>query len=338
MKRKDFLTKTALSIGAVSLLSCAEEISSTNKLDLQSVVPEKLKKGDTIALFAPAGAIFNAKHISKTEQVLTKLGYKVLKADSLYSQKGYFSASDENRLEEFHTLMANTNVKAIIAMRGGWGCARLLPNLNLDLIKKNPKIIMGYSDLTSLLNYITDHTGLVTYHGIMGYSTWNNFALSQFENHLVNDENEVVLSNPNTDTNFLKTVHSGETKGILCGGNLSVLVSNIGTDYEPIWKDKILFLEETHEEPYRIDKMLFQMKHADVFEQINGLVLGKFNDCLAEYPDESFTLEEVFTDYFDTFNKPMYRGAAFGHVVNKFILPIGKVAHLNADQQTITVL
>lgn len=332
MKRSEFLSKSALAVGSASLLACTTgftEEKPKNTSDL--VTPPRLVVGDTIVLFAPAGAVFNQKYVASVSNTLRELGFKVELAASVKAQFGYFSMTDIERGNEINSLFQNKEYKAMIAMRGGWGCARLLEYLDLDAIKSNPKIVMGYSDLTSLLNYITQQTGLITYHGIMGYSTWNWFAKEQFKSALMENQKR-TLQNPENDRKELATWQNGSTTGNLIGGNLSVLVTLIGTPYEPIWKDGILFLEETHEEPYSIDRMLFQLKAAGVFEQLNGVVLGKFNDCVPEDPEKSFSLSELLHQYFDDFKKPIYVGASFGHVLYKWILPIGVEVEMNADE------
>lgn len=332
MKRSEFLSKSALAVGSASLLACTTSFTDeTPQKASDLVIPPRLVKGDTIVLFAPAGAVFNKKYITTCSQALIELGFKVELAPSVNKQFGYFSMSDIERAEELMSLMKNEKYKALIAVRGGWGCARMLEYLDLSVFEQNPKIIMGYSDLTSLLNYITQKTGLVTYHGIMAYSTWNWFAKEQFQKALMQSD-KLSFINPKNDRSELKTWNSGIAKGPLIGGNLSVLITLIGTAYEPNWKDAILFLEETHEEPYSIDRMLFQLKARGVFKKINGIVLGKFNDCVPEDPEKSFTLNELLHQYFDGFEKPVYVGASFGHVLYKWILPIGVEVEMNADE------
>lgn len=335
MKRKDFIKNTTLAFSSLALLGATK--TNVQQREVEVVSPPLLKKGDTLALFAPAGAVFSPKHIQKATQALEKYGYKVHKAKSLYSQEGYFSDTAVRRAREFNALIEDTTIKALIAMRGGYGCAQLLDKIDLELIRQHPKVIMGYSDLTILLNYITEKTGLITYHGIMGYSTWNDFACQEFSAQLENTLNKRKLTNPVDDQKQLKTYQKGKAVGKLCGGNLSVLCSALGTSASPNYKGKILLLEETHEEPYRIDRMLFQLKSAGVFEQVNGIVLGKFTHCEAENPEESYALEEVFEQYFKELQIPIYSGAAFGHVINKFILPIGAIAEIDADAYSILI-
>lgn len=333
MKRRKFIKNASLlTVGATTLASFTINESSKNK-----IIPKALRKGDTIALTAPAGAIFNKSHISKIEKRLADLGFKTVKGDTLNQQNGYLAGSDELRALELHQFFEDKSVNAILAMRGGWGCARILDRLDYNLIRENPKIIMGYSDITSLLIAITDKTGLVTYHGPVGYSSWKEFSTKQVFNTLVNGLLHTML-NPSGYKDDLKTLTSGSATGELVGGNLTVLVSMVGTDYEPNWKNKILFIEETGEEPYRIDRMLWQLKQANVFDEINGVVIGAFTKCNPEEPEKSFSLDEVLDQHFKDVRFPVYKGATIGHIVPKFTMPIGLNASMDADKFSITLL
>ena len=334
MKRRKFIQNTGLlAVGSVTLTSLS---SHTTNLKT-TIKPKALQKGDVIAITAPAGAIFNKTHITKFEKRLHDLGYKTIKGKSLYQQKGYLAGSDDFRVNELHNFIKNKSVKAIIAMRGGWGCGRLLDKLDYELIKQNPKIIMGYSDITSLLIKISQQTGLITFHGPVGYSSWKSFSTQQFNNVVV-DAKQVVMQNPSNYKNDLKTLTKGVVKGELIGGNLTVITSMIGTKHEPNWHNKILFLEETGEEPYRIDRMLWQLKQANVFKQINGVVLGAFTKCNPDEPEKSFSLDEVLNQYFKNKTLPVYKGATFGHIIPKFTLPIGVCVEIDSSKFTIKML
>lgn len=332
MKRRQFIRNSSLlAIGTVALSSINYHNSGPKLL------PKGLKRGDTIALTAPAGAIFNSQQISKIEKRLVGLGYKVIKGKTLTQQDGFLAGNDAFRLNELHSLFKDKTVKAIVAMRGGWGCARLLDKLDYELIKANPKIVMGYSDITSLLIAIQQKTGLITYHGPVGYSSWKEFSTLNVFKTLVKGK-PFIMENPLSHQDDLKTITHGKANGQLIGGNLTVITSLIGTNHEPIWRNTILFLEETGEEPYRIDRMLWQLKQAQVFEHINGLVIGAFTKCHAEFPEKSYTLTEVFNQHFKNSKFPVYKGAVIGHIVPKFTLPIGVKVEMDADNFTIRTL
>jgi muramoyltetrapeptide carboxypeptidase len=332
MKRRKFIQKSGLlAVGSIGL-------SSFNYSDLiPRLFPQSLKKGDTIALTAPAGAIFNSKQVTRIESRLVKLGFKVLRGETLNEKYGFLAGSDNFRTAELHSLFKNKTVKAIIAMRGGWGCARILDKLDYELIKSNPKILMGYSDITSLLIAIQQKTGLITYHGPVGYSSWKEFSTFNVFKTIV-DGKPFEMKNPIAYSQDLETLTTGKAIGQLIGGNLTVLTSMIGTRHEPDWVNKILFLEETGEEPYRIDRMLWQLKQSQVFDKIKGLVIGAFTKCNPEDPEKSFSLAEILNQHFKDANFPVYKGAVIGHIVPKFTLPIGVNVEMDAEKFKITTL
>lgn len=335
MKRRKFIKNTGLlTAGAIGLSSFT---GTDTHLQKQKIIPKALRKGDTIALTAPAGAIFNTSHITKIEKRLTDLGFKTIRGETLSQKNGFLAGTDEFRANELASFFKNKSVKAILAMRGGWGCARLLDILDFDLIQQHPKIIMGYSDITSLLIAITEKTGLITYHGPVGYSSWKEFSTTQVFNTLVNGLKH-TMTNPPSHKADLKTLTAGTAIGELIGGNLTVVTSMIGTNFEPNWQNKILFLEETGEEPYRIDRMLWQLKQANVFNQINGVVLGAFTKCNPEEPEKSFSLTDILDQHFKDTKFPVYKGATFGHIIPKFTLPLGLSAKIDADNFSITLL
>lgn len=332
MERRKFIRNTAGIIAGGALLSSFESESEDQK-----IVPKSLRLGDYVAITGPAGSIWNKWHITKIEEKMKSLGYKTKLGKTLYEQQGYLAGSDQMRADELMGFFKDKSVKAILTMRGGWGCARILDLLDYSVIRQNPKIIMGFSDITSLVNAIYSQTGLVTYHGPCGYSSWKEFTTSQVLNALVNGES-YVMKNPEDYLEGLQTLSSGKAKGELIGGNLTVVVSMIGTKYEPDWNNKILLLEETTEEPYRIDRMLWQMKQRGVFKKVKGVVLGSFHKCEPEEPEKSFSLQEVLEQHFKDVSFPVYQGATFGHLEPKFTLPLGLSAEIDADQFTITTL
>ena len=333
MKRKEFIKRSAgLAAGTVLLSSFEMQQSTKAKL-----LPRKLQYGDTIALTAPSGSIWNKAHISKIEILMQDWGFKTVIGDSCYQQHGFLAGNDKLRGSEFMAFVEDKKVNALLTMRGGWGCARMLDLLDYDIIAANPKIIMGFSDITSLVNAIYTKTGLITYHGPCGYSSWGDFTKQEVTKALLSGT-PYKMENPVNNREGLRTLTSGVAQGELVGGNLTVIQSMLGTEYEPDWTGKILFLEEIGEESYRVDRMLWQLKQNEVFEQINGLVLGSFKDCEPEEPDKSFSLNEIFMQHFLDCGFPVYQGASFGHLAPKFTLPIGVKAEIDASAQTIRTL
>jgi muramoyltetrapeptide carboxypeptidase len=333
MERRKFIKNTGILAAGVTALSSFTSTPSQP----QQIIPKALRRGDTIALTAPAGAIFNTSHIEKIEKRLKGLGFKTLRGQTLFEQDGFLAGSDDFRTKELHDLFKNKTVNAILSMRGGWGCARILDKLDYNLITANPKIIIGYSDITSLLIAITEKTGLITYHGPVGYSSWKDFSTEQVMNTLAGGS-PFTMKNPSFHLKDLETLTSGKASGKLVGGNLTVVASMIGTNHEPDWQNKILFLEETGEEPYRVDRLLWQLKQAGVFKKVSGVVLGAFTKCEAEELSKSFSLSEILDQHFKNTTFPVYKGAAFGHIVPKFTLPIGVNTQINADDFSINLL
>jgi muramoyltetrapeptide carboxypeptidase len=336
MKRRKFIHNAAgIAIGvpaALGTLTSLQDDLSENVLK-----PKSLLKGDLIGVTGPAGSIWNKAHIKKIEDKMAELGFRTKLGQTLYEQDGFLAGNDQLRAGELMDMFKDKSIKAILTMRGGWGCARILDLLDYDVIRKNPKVIMGFSDITSLINAIYSKTGLVTYHGPCGYSSWGDFTTNNVIKTVVSGE-PYLLKNPSDHTADLKTWTSGTAKGRLIGGNLTVIVSMVGTDYEPNWKNKILLLEEIKEEPYRVDRMLWQMKQAGVFKKVAGVVLGSFRKCEPEEPEKSFSLDQILAQHFKNASFPVYQGASFGHIAPKFTLPIGILAEMSADEKTITTL
>lgn len=333
MSRRSFIPLLGTAVAGASALSFSIPKGDSSNT---TILPPALKKGDTIGVCAPAGGIKSKSEILDFQKVLNNLGYKVIFTSNIEKNTGYFSGTDQERASDFMELIQNEKVKAIFFIRGGWGCARILQYLNFEIIRNNPKIIMGFSDPTSLLNAITTKTGIITFHGPGGNSTWNEYSLTYINELLVQGQ-QVHYHNQKGDLPIV-TYSKGIAQGQLFGGNLSVLSTMIGSDYLPNWKGKILFLEDVAEEPYRIDRMLTHLKLAGVFDQISGLILGTFRKCIAEEPHISFTLEEVFEQHFKEAQCPVYYGAQIGHTANKFTVPIGAKIELNASEGTFRLL
>ena len=196
---------------------------------------------------------------------------------------------------------------------------------------------MGFSDITSLLIAINAKTGMATYHGPVGNSGWNDFTIKYVKEVLV-DKKIVSYAYPEEETDKFYTINPGKTHGVLVGGNLTVLASMIGSEYLSDWKNKILFLEETGEEPYRIDRMLTQLKLAGVLKNISGFVFGKCVKCEAEEPEKAFTLQQVLEQHIKPLGVPAFYGAMIGHIVNKYTIPIGINAEIDASTGSIKLL
>jgi len=338
MKDRRQFIKTAgtVILGAPFIGQCAVDESRQKGLPC-IIKPPALQKGDTVAITSPAGAIWDEALVEKFSGTLKALGFKVKLGQTLKEKYGYFAGKDEVRAKELNGFFADKEVKAIFSAKGGWGCARLLDKLDYDVIGKNPKIIMGFSDITSLLVAIYSKTGLVTFHGPVGNSGWNDFSVDYIKRVLMKKEC-VAYAYPAADDDKPYTLNPGRASGQLVGGNLTVLAGIMGSDYLPDWKGKILFLEEVEEEPYSVDRMLTQLRLAGVLKSISGFAFGKCADCVAEEPAKAFLLKEVLEQHIKPLGIPAFYGAMIGHIENKYTIPLGIQAEIDAGKGTIKLL
>jgi muramoyltetrapeptide carboxypeptidase len=347
MFRRNFI-KTGAIISAypvVSQLAAARE--NFPNTETEKIKPPRLKRGDTIGLIAP-GSYIDESELRESVENIEDLGFKTYYTDSILERYGYLAGTDKNRVEDINHMFENDEVAGIVCARGGWGCNRILPGLNYDLISNNPKVLVGYSDITSLMYGIYSQTGMVTFHGPVGISTFNDYSVEYLENMIMYDSTGLQLLSAeenlekDNDAYSIYTVAAGKTEGELIGGNLSLVASLLGTPYDVDYKDKILYLEEIGEEPYRIDRMLTELMLAGKLDEVNGIVLGVFVDCEVKKHKPSFakslTLKEVFIDRLARLEIPVIYGLSFGHISSKFTLPFGSRAELDTAKQTITML
>jgi len=243
-----------------------------------------------------------------------------------------------------HFMFENPKIDGIWCIRGGYGCGRLLPEIDYSLIRKNPKPLIGYSDVTALLQAIYCETGLIGFHGPVAVSDFTDYTIEQFKSILMEPKAPLQLKNaPENDKTEgsafqTKIINSGKAKGQIAGGNLSLLASLAGTKYQLDAKNKIVFLEDIGERPYRIDRMFTQLLQACKLGEAAGIALGIFDDCEAKQGSDSLTLMETFEDRLGNLGIPVIYGLSFGHIDNQFTFPIGVEAELDTDNQTITLL
>lgn len=306
--------------------------------------PPRLKTGDTVGLINPAGATFHPQDIDVVEETLNALGLKMKTGKHLLDRYGYLAGTDEARASDVNAMFSDSQVDALLAVRGGWGCNRLLDLIDYEQIARSPKIIMGYSDITSLLLAMNAKAGLVTFHGPVGTSTWNEYSTSHVK-RLLFDAEALRMENPKTigdnlvqTQDRILTIHPGTGRGRLLGGNLSVLVAMIGSAYLPDFHNSILFLEDVGEDIYRIDRMLTQLKLAGILKQLSGFVFGKCSDCGPGRGYGSLTLEEVLDDHIKPLGIPAWYGSMIGHIENKFTVPLGIEAEIEANSGRISLL
>lgn len=330
--KSGMLAALSLPLAGQGLASAAASGARPGRL-----LPVPLNKGDTVALVSPSKATDEALDLTIAQDVMQALGFKVRTGAHLASRRGHLAGTDAERAADINAMFADREVKAIICLRGGSGAARVLPLLDYDLIRANPKVLLGYSDITALHNAIHAKTGLVTFHGPNGTGSWNDFNADQFRR--VFFERELMDYRNVTDRrgelvqrqNRTITIAGGKARGELIGGNLTVLTALAGSPYLPDFDGRILFLEDVAEAPYRVDRMLSTLKLMGALDRIAGLIFGECSDCKPEGGYGWLTMDQIFEDHIKPLNIPAYRGAMIGHIRQQFIVPVGGLVEMNAD-------
>lgn len=329
----------------------ASAASSTSR---KMLAPKKLSPGDTVAIISPAGAATSAADLEATRAALeTKLGVKAVVAPHSAEQWGYLAGSDEHRADDFNWAVNNPEVDAIITLRGGYGTMRMIPHIDYAAFRKHPKIVTGYSDITGLLNALTAKSGVITFHGPIGESRYTGFEREWFDKAVTVAQPMGKLGTPTTVTGRSvepgpKVIQSGQARGRLVGGNLSLIAACAGTPYVPSFKKSILVLEDTNEDPYRVDRMLTTLWLHGLLQELSGIVFADFRppkpqpatDPAAAPVDKSreFSMEQVFDNLRAWVKCPIYSGLYAGHISDKLTLPIGAMAEMDADKMELSVV
>lgn len=303
---------------------------------MAKIKPHSLRQGDKVAVIAPASWPDREKAV-RSFAFLREIGLDVVYGRALSRRYGYLAGADHERVEELHRAFLCPEIKAVFCVCGGYGTARIAAQMNYELIREHPKIFWGYSDITYLLNAIYQQTGLVTFHGPMLSSDIGVEGV-----HPLTKETFRQLFTPTAlyYTNAVQPVETivpGKAEGPLVGGNLSLLVSTLGTPFEIDTRNKILFIEEVDEEPYRIDRMLNQLKMAGKLAQADGIVLCDFHNCQPNKRKQSLTLEQIFKDHIAPLQKPTLRGFKIGHCSPNLAVPIGVTARIDTQRRAFVI-
>jgi muramoyltetrapeptide carboxypeptidase len=307
--------------------------------------PPRLKKHDVIGIVAPASAPSSTERIHKGIRYLEQLGYRVELGAHAKAVHGYLAGRDKDRAGDLNAMFADRRVKAIFAVRGGYGTPRLLEHIDYHTIKQHPKILVGYSDLTALQLAIFAKTRLVTISGPMlaveMAEKMDAFTEEFFWRLLTSPHPIGRVSNP--DDAPLKLLFSPlrnrQVEGRLLGGNLSMIISVVGTRFQPSFRDQLLFLEELGEEPYRIDRMLTQLKLAGILRQVKALLLGSFIDCVpTDKTKPTLSVDDVLTEVSDGLKIPVLSGLVYGHLPRKLTMPIGVRARVDLRSRMLEFL
>jgi muramoyltetrapeptide carboxypeptidase len=308
---------------------------------MKIIKPSRLRTGDLIGLIAPASTSSTEEKIEKGSAYLETLGYRVKQGKYIRNVHGYLAGIDEERAADFNEMVRDKKVKAIFTLRGGYGTPRLLRMIDYRALKQNPKIIVGYSDITALQLAIFRKTGLITFSGPMaGVEMWkgiDSYTEEHFWRMLTSNKKIGLLDNPSNEP--LKILKHGKARGRLLGGNFSLLACLMGTLFLPKLRDSILFLEDVEEAPHRIDRMLAQLFNAGVLQNLGALVFGKFSDCYPADPKEPhLTLDEIMEEYSQKVPCPVISNFQYGHIPKKLTLPLGLETKVDTKRGRIAVV
>lgn len=327
--------------GAHQTLSAAHQTSPT-----ALIRPPVLRAGDTVGLITPATYVADPDQLALAERTLKFFNLRAKFGRNVGQRAGYFGNPLGGRLDDFHDMFRDKDVRAVFCIRGGYGSAQLLDRIDYDLVRRNPKIFLGYSDITAMHLAINKLARLVTFHGPVAVSRFNQYTQNSFRKALFDVAPVGALGNPVDDDALrpahpLRTIRAGTASGALIGGNLTLVSTTMGTPYEIETNGRILFLEDVDEEPYSIDRMLTQLRLAGKFKNVAGIVFGECKDCRAHDYKPSisnpYSLGEVLDNAFGELNVPVLSGLTIGHTDDQLTLPLGVRATLDATRGALTI-
>jgi muramoyltetrapeptide carboxypeptidase len=297
------------------------------------IKPKKLIKGDLIGIISPASSPDDLSLIQNGVQYIEQLGFRTILGKNVGKYRGYLAGTDEERVKDIHQMFSDKEVKAIFCLRGGYGAFRLLDKIDYKIIRNNPKIFVGFSEITALQMAFLQKANLITFAGPMVIPNFSKevsrYTEENFWRMITSNKKPGRIKFPKI--NRLSLISPNEVSGVIIGGNLAVFTSLLGTRYLPDLKNKILFLEDISEPPYKIDRMFNQLKLNTVFNKVKGIILGSFVDCKeTDEKKKTLTLEEVWSDYFGSIKIPAIHSFPHGHIKDLVTLPIGIRIRLNA--------
>jgi muramoyltetrapeptide carboxypeptidase len=324
--------------GPLFSLDFAKENATT------TLLPKALLRGQTVGIISPSAASADRMEYTFAKEAMEAMGLKVKVGTNFKNRYGHLAGTDEERAADFNAMFADPEVKAIICLRGGSGAARILPLIDYEQVKANPKPLLGYSDITALHCALHSQTGLISFHGPNGSGSWNSFHANQFQQlffdqKLLSFKNEVTKGDDLVAKgNRIQTLTKGIVEGKILGGNLTVLTALSGTPYYPDFQDAILFIEDVGEDPYRIDRMMSTLKLNGTLGKIKGFVFGQCSDCKPGSGYGAFTVDQIMDQYIIPLGIPAYFGAMIGHISKQFIIPVGARVRLNANDGSLTIV
>ena len=309
------------------------------------IKPPRLREGDLVGLIAPGGHTSDAA-VAKAVRQIEALGFRCRQGANLREVHGNYAGSVQQRLGDLHAMFADPAVKAIWCIRGGSGCISLLASIDYALIRANPKVLLGYSDITALHLAIHRHAGLVTFHGPVASSTASDYSTTHMLAVLMDPQPTYTIPmamendrRARAEPHYaIRTVHGGQASGPLMGGNLSMVSALAGTPYAADFRDSILFIEEVNEAPYRIDRWLTQLDLSVGLGKAAALMIGICDQCGGADEDITLTLDQTLDIHLQPLTVPAVSGYSFGHIRNQFTIPVGVRATLDTGRQTVTLL
>ena len=297
--------------------------------DKRPILPQALQKGDTLGLVCPAGPLTDSNTFAEGIHILEEAGYRVKYTEAVNARRNYLAGPDDLRAAEFNRMWQDEQVKAILAVRGGYGCLRIVEFLDLEQVRTNPKLLIGFSDITILLNHIAARTGLVTLHGPM--LTTLNRSNAESRSSLLNAFSRLPEAVTSKDITVLS---DHDARGRLVGGNLANLVHLLGTPYEIDWRDAIVFLEDIGEPPYKVDRMLTQLAATGKLQQARGIIIGSFSEAEFDDPAESELIHGRLRELAGG-DTALWVNFPVGHGPRNLCLPIGMTAEMDSAAGTL---
>ncbi len=327
--------------GGLALLSAPTWIKASPKP--RPIKPPLLKTGDIVGLVAPAST-GDPSSLERARQNILSLGFQVKEGRYLSDSYGYLASTDRNRAADINAMFADQKVKAVFAARGGWGAARMLRYLDWNVIAANPKLLIGYSDVTAIHLAIAAKAGFPTLHGPNAANGWDGKPQRSFKSMAMARELPTFAPlsaddlRPTDDYIDFTMIAPGKAQGRLLGGNLTVMTTLMGSEWIPDMRGAILFLEDVDEAEYRIDRMLTQLREAGILSQISGFIFGQCRTC--RKPDEisAFTLPTILQQHIAPLNIPAFYGAHFGHITGQYCLPFGAYVEIDGTAGSIQLL
>ena len=293
--------------------------------------PPLLSAGAHVALVAPAGPLREDVELDKAKANVIRFGWESVVMTNARARDGYLAGSDEQRARDINNAIADRDIHALWCVRGGYGAMRILDAIDYEGMRRTPKALIGYSDVTALHAAFGVKSSLVTFHGPTARQTIPPFAFESLRNAVA------LGQDPCGEMPKARTLRGGRAKGRLVGGNLALLTAIAGTPYSPDYAGAILVIEDVNEAHYRIDRMLTTLHLSGALSGLAGLVIGRFTDIPKEFGDDEWSLERVLADAASRAGVPCVTDAPFGHIDDQWTLPLGAIAELDADARTLCV-